>query len=156
MSRKDRYKGNRDKCEGGAFVRLPLAVLKSRAYIETGSHARMLLLDLAMQYRGDNNGDLSAAWSFMKERGWRSKETLTTAKRQLMNLGLIVETRMGRRPNKASLYALTWLALDDCYGKQLEITARQFPRGAYKLRDPLPMPSIKIAALRTPAGPLSP
>lgn len=154
MNRKERYKGNRDKCEAGAFVRLPLAVLKSRAYIEASPHARMLLLDLAMQYRGNNNGDLSAAWSFMKERGWRSKETLTTAKRQLMDLQLIVETRMGARPNKASLYALTWLALDE--HPKLEITARQFPRGAYKLRDPLPMPSIKIEGLRTPAGPSPP
>jgi hypothetical protein len=95
LSRRERYKGNRDKCEPGAFLRLPIAVLNSRAYLDAGAHARMLLFDLACQYRGDNNGDLSGAWSFMRLRGWRSKETLTNAKRELMALGLIVETRMG-------------------------------------------------------------
>jgi hypothetical protein len=97
----------------------------------------MLLIDLFAQYRGDNNGDLSACWKFMQPRGWRSEATLSKAKRQLIDLGLIVETRKGARPNKASLYAVTWCALDHCGGK-LDISLQSFPRGAYKLRDPLP------------------
>lgn len=132
MSR--RYKGNADKCDAGAFVRLPCAVLNSSAYLDASPYARSLLLDLAVQYRGDNNGDLSGAWSFMVRRGWRSKETLTRAKRELMRLGLIVETRMGARPNKASLYALTWLALDEA--PKLEMSAKDFQRGLYKLYQP--------------------
>lgn len=138
MARRDRYKGNKDKCDGGAFLKLPLSVLTSQSFMLASSHARMLLLDLAMQYRGDNNGDLSGAWSFMKPRGWRSKETLTKAKRELEWLGLIVETRKGARPNKASLYACTWWALDDCGGK-LEIGPQAFPRGAYQQRDRQPI-----------------
>lgn len=78
------------------------------------------MLDLAMQYRGDNNGDLGAAWKVMQPRGWRSEETLQKAKRDLIDQGLILETRKGARPNKASLYAVTWCALDHCGGKPWE------------------------------------
>ena len=108
----------------------------------------MLLFDLVAQYRGENNGDLSAAWSQMQARGWKSKETLFKAKSELIALGLIVETRKGARPNKASLYACTWMALDHCGGK-LEIKPQGFPRGAYKLLEPVPLPPLKNAVLRT-------
>ncbi len=132
-----RYKGARDKRDGGAFVSVPLSVLRSRAYIEASPYARMLLFDLLEQYRGNNNGDLCAAWKLMRPRGWRSEATLNKAKRELLELGLIVETRKGARPNKASLYAVTWYALDDCGGK-LDISPRAFPRGAYLRHNPPP------------------
>lgn len=151
MSRKnERWKSAKLKADGGTFVRLPLSVLNSRAYLDASPHARVLLIDLAMQYRGDNNGDLCAAWKLMKPRGWRSEATLNKAKKELLVLGLIVETRKGARPNKASLYALTWCDLDPCGGK-LEMTTRSFPRGAYKLRDPFPPIKVEIASLTTPA-----
>lgn len=113
---------------------LPMSVLNSRAYIEATPYAKALLLDLYAQYRGNNNGDLCAAWKLMKQRGWRSEATLHKAKRELLELGLLYETRKGARPNKASLFAVTWLDLDDCQGK-LDVTAAAFPRSAYRLRD---------------------
>ena len=112
----------------------------------------MLLWDLAAQYRGDNNGDMSAAWKQMRPRGWKSEETLNKAKKELLGACLIVETVKGARPNKCSLYALTWYALDDCDGK-LDISERNFPRGAYKLKaGPAAMVSSgkKSASLTTP------
>lgn len=144
-----RWKEGKEKRDGGAFMLVPLSVLNSRAFIEASPYARMLLLDLFMQYRGDNNGDLCAAWKFMRPRGWRSEETLQKAKRELIDLGLIVETRKGARPNKASLYAVTWCALDHCGGK-LDISPQSFARGAYRLRDPLPILRPKNADLTTP------
>jgi len=151
MSQKTkRWKSAKEKQEGGAFARLPMSVLNSRAYIEANPHARMLLIDLFVQYRGNNNGDLCAAWKFMKPRGWRSEETLGKAKRDLIELGLIVETRKGARPNKATLYAVTWCDLDLCNGK-LDMSPAAFPRGAFKLRDPLPSMKPKNASLTTPA-----
>lgn len=137
-----RWKDAKDKRDGGAFITLPLSVLNSRAYLDAGPYARMLLIDLFMQYRGDNNGDLCAAWKFMKPRGWRSEATLNKAKRALIELGLIVETRKGARPNKASLYAVTWCALDYCGGK-LDMSPSGFTRKAYLLRDPLPPIGLK-------------
>ena len=138
MAKRNRYKNAADKRDGGAFITLPLCVLNGAAYLGLNAHARMLLFDLVAQYRGDNNGDLCAAFSMMKLRGWRSTHTLQAAKLELIEAGLIVETRKGARPNKASLYAVTWYALDDCGGK-LEVSARAFPRGAYRLKDPLPV-----------------
>lgn len=129
---------------------MPLSVLNSRAYCLANAYARMLLLDLFAQYRGDNNGDLCLAWKFMQPRGWKSEATLNKAKRDLLDLGLIVETRKGARPNKASLYAVTWCDLDDCKGK-LDMAPNAFPRGRYRLRDPLPAIMAKNASLTTPA-----
>ena len=108
----------------------------------------MLLFDLAAQYKGNNNGDLCAAWTLMKVRGWKSEETLHNAKRQLLERGLIAETRKGARPNKAALYGLTWFAMDECKGK-LDISAKAFPRGRYRLLDPLPPMTVKNALLTT-------
>lgn len=137
MARNSRYKGAKDKRDGGTFFTLPAVVLNSAAYLGCSAHARMLLFDLLAQYRGDNNGDLCAAWKVMRPRGWKSEATLHKAKRELLESSLIVETRKGARPNKCSLFALTWYALDDCGGK-LEMSARCFPRGAYRQKDPLP------------------
>lgn len=132
-----RWKAERDKRDSGGFLAMPLSVLDSVAFREASAHAKALLMDLAAQLRADNNGDLSACWRFMKNRGWQSQTTLLKAKRELIARGLIVETRMGARPNKASLYAVTWRALDHCGGK-LEIGPRAFPRGAYRLMDAPP------------------
>lgn len=106
MARNNRWKESRDKRDSGAFLSVPMSVLNSRAYLDASARARMLLFDLFSQYRGDNNGDLCAAWKLMKPRGWRSEETLASAKRELLELRLIVETRKGARPNKASLYGI--------------------------------------------------
>ncbi len=148
MSRKP-FKGAKEKRDGGAFITVPLSVLTSRAYTEATPYARMLLFDLFMQYRGSNNGDLCAAWKFMQPRGWRSPLTLQRAKQELIRLGLVVETRKGARPNKASLYAVTWCALDDCKGK-LDISPAVFSRGAYRFHDPAPIIAVKNAGLTTP------
>lgn len=150
MAKQKRWQDARDKRDKGAFISVPLSVLNSRAYIEASAHARMLLLDLFAQYRGDNNGDLCAAWKLMKLRGWKSEATLHQAKKDLLRLGLIVETRKGARPNKASLYAVTWCDLDPCGGK-LDISPRSFPRGAYRLRDPVPTLTTKGTLPATPA-----
>lgn len=144
-----RYKGANDKRDGGAFVAVPLSVLNSQAYIDANPYARTLLFDLIAQYRGNNNGDLCAAWRLMRPRGWRSPVTLNKAKQELLELGLIAETRKGARPNKASLYALTWHALDDCNGK-LDMTPKAFPRSAYLLRNIPKALNTRNKVLNTP------
>lgn len=150
---KSRFKNATEKRDGGAFITLPLSVLNGAAYLSLSVHARMLLLDLVAQYRGNNNGDLCAAWKLMQPRGWKSEATLHKAKLELLEAHLIVETRKGARPNKCSLFALTWYALDDCGGK-LDIKAASFPRGAYKLKEPLPvmLPRARKNASLTTAG----
>ena len=132
-----RHKGGRDKRDGGAFVALPLAVLRSRAYLDLTFKARALLLDLLAQYNGENNGDLAACFKLMGPRGWKSEQTLFAARRELAAAGFIVETRAGARPNRPTLYAVTFFALDE--QTKLEMTARSFPRGAYMAKDRPPV-----------------
>jgi hypothetical protein len=89
-----------------------------------------LLVDLAAQYKGSNNGDLCAAWSVMHPRGWRSKETLFKSLRELEHYGMIERTRQGGR-KRATLYAITWRAIDYCGGK-LDVSCTRSPSGTWK------------------------
>ena len=130
MAAKNRHKGNRI---GEAFVALPISVLNSPLFIALSPHAVKLLIDMAAQYRGDNNGDLSLAWKLMKPRGWRSEATLHKAKRELLDAGFLYETRKAQRPNLCSLFALTWHQLDPC--DKFDPGAKAgFTRGEYRFR----------------------
>lgn len=130
---RSRHKGNRIS-EG--FLAVPYSVLNSPLFLALPPHAVKLLLDVAAQYRGDNNGDLSLAWKLMKPRGWRSEATLHKVKRQLIEAGFLYETRKGQRPNRCSLYALTWFVLDKS-DKYDTGAAAGFVRGEYRFKAPL-------------------
>jgi len=81
------------------------------------SHMAAHMLDnLTAQFNGSNNGDLSAAPKIMKLYGWNSQGSINKALTELLALGFIEQTRQGGR-NRCSLYAVTWLAIDDCKGK---------------------------------------
>lgn len=128
MTRQRRkYKGRSD---GGGFFAIPHAVLHSPNYRALSAHAVKLLMDLGGQYRGANNGDLSAAWTVMHSLGWKSRDTLARALAVLLQFGMIEKTRQGGL-NRCSLYALTWQAIDDCKGK-LEVPATTVASGLWK------------------------
>lgn len=131
--------------EGGRFIALPHAVMESPAYLRLSHHARALLLEFAFQYRGDDNGRLLCSGNQLAARGWNSNDTITKAKRELLEAGFIHETVKGHRPNKASWYAVTWQTLDRLDGYDPG-AAKSFRRGAY--RDLAP---CKIDTL-TPSG----
>ena len=97
----------------GRFLAIPANLMETRKYRSLSSHARMLLIELLYEYRGSNNGDLSATWSRMCHRGFRSRSTLNKAIQELLGAGLIIKTRQGGR-NQCSLYALTWRSIDEC------------------------------------------
>lgn len=143
-----RHKGNRI---GEGFVALPYSVLNSPLFLALSPHALKLLLDVAAQYRGDNNGDLSAAWKLMQPRGWRSEATLHKAKHELLDAGFLFEARKGYRPNTCSLFALTWFALDDNPKFDAGAKAR-FTRGEFRFKTPLTVISMSPqGAALTPA-----
>lgn len=123
---------------------LPLNVLQGAAYSSLTPTAKALLLDLAAQLRSNkskgiyNNGDLTTAISVLHKRGWKSDKTIRTAAKQLEAVDLIVKTRQGRLPNKANLYAVTWLPLNEM--DKLDISARNFPLNRFLLHDrPIPI-----------------
>ncbi len=79
----------------GTWVPLGLAFLRSRACASLSPHGAKLLLDL-MALLGPNatrNGDLSLAPQDMAVRGWTSRATLLAAIRELVEHGLLVQTR---------------------------------------------------------------
>ena len=95
---------------------MPHRLLECEPYTRLSGKGVKLLLDLFAQYRGNNNGDFGMAWTVMKRRGWRSRDTLRNALKELIEYGFIVQTRQGGR-HRCNLYAVTWLAIDDCKGK---------------------------------------
>ena len=101
---------------GGSFLALPHQCMDHQNYLTLSPHAKTLLIDLGRQYKGSNNGDLCVAWSLMEPRGWKSKDTLNKARKELIHHGWIVLTRQGGR-NLASLYAITWWPINECKGK---------------------------------------
>ena len=98
------------------FLSLPHNVLDHDRFRTLSPRATKLLIDIAAQYRGCNNGDLCAPLSVMRKRGWKSNDQLFKARNELLDRELILTSRQGGR-NKASLFALTWLQIDDCKGK---------------------------------------
>jgi hypothetical protein len=118
--------------DSGGFVALPWSVLDSTVFRELSHPAKALLLEFARQYVRDNNGRLLASMKHLRGRGWRSADVVTRAKRELLDGGLIFEMVKGRRPNRASWYAVSWFALDP-HRDYDEGAAALFQRGAYRI-----------------------
>jgi hypothetical protein len=106
--------------KGPSFLRLTHHLLDSEEFGALSAHATKLLIELARKYKGNNNGDLSCAWSDCRKRGWRSKAALQRARDELLAACFIIVTRHGGK-HVSSLYALTFEPIDACEGKGLEI-----------------------------------
>ena len=127
MAKRTTAKG---RAKNRRFAGIPHDVMESDSYCGCSGNAIKLLLELAKQYNGYNNGDLSAAFSVLKPRGWRSKKTLSLRLAELVERGLVVKTREGffRNPEaRCALFALTWLPIDECEGKNLELPPSRGP-----------------------------
>ena len=114
----------------GRFISIPFVVLKSESYRDLKPNAAKLLNLMLMQFNGNNNGDLSAAWSTMSEYGFKSKGTLNRSIKALLEADLIRKTRESyfQHPNnQCSLYAVTWKPIDECPGKRLDAKATITP-----------------------------
>src|SRR5687767_5088347 len=92
---------------GKGFSMLVHEYFTSAQYARLSASALKALVDLYTQFRGNNNGDLCAAWKIMVARGWTSKGALSKALQELLDGGWIVITRMGGN-RVARLYAVTW------------------------------------------------
>lgn len=128
MTKKNSYSRN-DRVSGG-FIALPWCVLDSDAYLGLSYPARCLLIDIARQLGPDNNGKLLLTLKKLRKRGWTSSDVISRAKKELLAVGLLHQTVMGYRPNKASWYAVTWLTLYD--SPKFDVGAyASFKKGAY-------------------------
>ena len=105
-----RVSGRRNSYEG-PFAALPHAYFKTAEYARLSFRARALLIELALQFFGSNNGGLTATYSTMRGRGFKSKDQLTKAIDELLARGWIQVSRQGGR-TRATLYALTYRRID--------------------------------------------
>lgn len=135
MARKHRFKDAKAQRESGGFVALPHIVIRSEAYAKMSAYAVKLLNDLLAQYRGNNNGDLCAAWTLMQKRGWKSRDTLNKALRELKDEEWIIVTRQGGR-HMPSLYAITFYAIHECGGK-LDVRPTHTPMSQWRRHEPI-------------------
>lgn len=143
-------KDAQQKRGSGPFIPLTFDVLRSTEFASLSSYATKLLFDLLQQYNLRNNGDLGMSFEHvMKPRGWRSKETLNNARRELLEKGFIIITRQGGL-RECSLYAVTFFAIDECDGK-LDVSATRSPLNLWRKHSPL-----KIKSPSTPAVPYTP
>jgi len=99
------------KSHGGGYIPMCHIVLKSAQFASLSSSAVKLYMDLLSQYTGFNNGTLTVCFDVMVKRGWRSRETLRNAKRELLEKKFLKITRVGGK-NKSFLYGLTTYSLD--------------------------------------------
>jgi hypothetical protein len=76
-----------------AHVRITLTLLNSPAFVALDYSAKALFLDMRSRLRGSNNGNLNAAYSELRHRGWKSETTLAKGLRPLEAVGLIRKTR---------------------------------------------------------------
>ena len=136
----NKYKGSKIN-EG--FVAIFHSVFESPAFTALSPHACKFLLELAGQYRGNNNGNLTVAWSVVSKRGWKSRTTLWRCKSELIEAGFVYVTRKGHMPSTCELLALTWFALDVSPKFDPEALACFKPK-AYRVNTPLPIPAIKV------------
>ncbi|HET8700987.1 MAG TPA: hypothetical protein VFL97_04900 [Nitrococcus sp.] len=111
--KRGRTYGGRD---GNAFSAWPHECGQHPNFYRLSVHAKAMLFELLSQYRGRNNGDLTAAWGVLKDRGLGSRNTVYRAERELLRTGWIYRTRQGGR-NRCHLYALTFFDVDECDGK---------------------------------------
>lgn len=101
------------------FAAIPVSVMTREPYRSLRASHKQVLLMLAAQYRGRNNGDLAltrkmAAVQF----GLKNERTRTHALRELEQCGLIIKTNQGGiTGHRPTLWALAWRKVDYFDGK---------------------------------------
>ena len=124
------YAKSKGRREAGTFSRFLHVVEDHPDFLNLSGSALKVLHWFMRQYNGKNNGNLSATITQLKHRGVASPATLTKALDELQDRNLIVRTREGRFLNpggRCALYAVTWFAIDECRGADLEVSATRAP-----------------------------
>jgi len=102
----------------GRFTGIPKIVHDSPEWATLTPTEKALLIDICSQYHGYNNGDLNAALTDLKKKGWKNQGTISKTIKQLMAKRFLIQTR---RPlqRRCALYAITWERINECKGKHI-------------------------------------
>lgn len=79
----------------GAHARLYEQITRSPAWLALSVTSRAFYMDMRIQLKGTNNGNISAPHSMMKALGYKAPATVAKAQRELETMGLIAKTRQG-------------------------------------------------------------
>lgn len=131
-SKKSDVRNQWNDVDGGSAFIIPVSLLRHPNFVRLSPQACKLLLDLARQYSGFNNGYLSAALSILQPVGWRSESTIREAVAECMHYQLIIKSRQGGR-NRCNLFAFTWHRIHEKEGKPLDVSASMSPSNDWKL-----------------------
>lgn len=113
----------------GAYAAVPFTVLDSQAFIGASDRAKSLLFALLRQTNGSNNGRLQLTDKWLAARGWPSAGMNAKARDELLERGLIVQTRSGGLNAGCNWFALTWLSISNFSG--LDVSANTYHKGAW-------------------------
>ena len=113
----------------GRFAGIPISVVKSDAYKSLSGNAAKLLTILACFYNSNNNGNLAITQSILGE--WMTKNTMYSAKDELLLKGFIVTNAYGGRSawgrKLPSLYGLTFQPMNELEEKDGELRFAHYP-----------------------------
>lgn len=113
----------------GGYSAIPWSVMDSNAFKGTTDKAKSLLFALMRQHNGKNNGKMQLNKNWLRAHGWTCPESILKARDELVERGLVVETRRGGLNMGLNLYALTWHPITDFTG--LDISKQSYRQGAY-------------------------
>lgn len=125
------------KSKAPPFAMLQKAMIQSPGYRSLSFVARVVLIELLAQFNGANNGDLSATRTMAKDWGIGSAHTLQKALTELEESGWILVSRnsvFSKHGARCALFALAWLPVNECPGKDLDIGWTRTP--------PRPLPTL--------------
>jgi hypothetical protein len=113
----------------GSYTPAPHVVLDSAAFVGASERAKALLWEFFRQHNGSNNGHLHATETWLATRGWKSHDAIASAVSELLERGLIVQTKQGGLGIGPSYFAMTWLHITSFVG--LDISPKSYWPGAW-------------------------
>lgn len=120
-----------ESINGSTYSMLRHDVFNSKEYYSLSPISAKLLIDAMAIYNRLNNGDLSFAFSIMKDKGWNSETTLRKAIKELLDANFLILTRQGGRNKTPNLYALSFYPINECLNKygysKIDIKATRKP-----------------------------
>lgn len=113
----------------GGYAAVPWRLLDSQAFIGASDRAKSLLYALMRQHTGSNNGRLQLTEKWLASHGWPSVGMNLKSREELIERGLIIQTRRGGLNRGCNWFALSWLSISNFVG--LDIAASAYYPGAW-------------------------
>jgi hypothetical protein len=115
----------------GGYSGIPWVVMDSLSFKGATDKAKSLLLALMRQHNGFNNGQLHLTKKWLNNQGWTCDESNRKATKELIERGLVIQTKWGGLNAGTNKYALTWYDITNYVG--LDITKAGYRLSAWSL-----------------------